>query len=172
MRVLAFVTTVALAGLAAGAAQAADAANMEQASPYDPGLFDFYSFYVGAQGGAVVGGDGAGQVGVVAGANFAVTDPVFVGVEFQGDAILRGGGTTYDFYTLGRAGVAVSGDLLAYAAAGPGWDGGTGGYAFGGGAEYALTSQTSLKGEAFGTGAWGGGPSHAKLQAGLLFHLQ
>ena len=138
---------------------------------YNPAAFNFDGFYLGAQGGGVVGGFQAGSIGVVAGSNFTVSDPVIAGIEFQADALLRGTGNTYDFYALGRLGVLVSSDLMAYAEAGPGWTAGVGGYAFGGGAEYALTDMLSVKGEVQGVGNWGAGPSGAKLQAGLLFHL-
>lgn len=63
-------------------------------------------------------------------------------------------------------------NLMAYGEAGPGWTSNGSGYAFGGGGEYALTDMTSLKGEVLGTGNWGAGPASAKIQAGLLFHLQ
>jgi outer membrane immunogenic protein len=142
------------------------------APAYNPAAFNFDGFYLGAQGGLGVGGLHAGSIGVVAGTNFTVSDPVIAGIEFQADALLKGGGNTYDFYALGRAGMVVNSDLMVYAEAGPGWSAGVGGYAFGGGAEYALTDVLSVKGEAQGLGNWGAGPSGAKLQAGLLFHLQ
>lgn len=142
------------------------------APAYNPAAFNFDGFYLGAQGGLGVGSLKAGSIGVVAGSNFTVSDPIIAGIEFQADALLKGGGNTYDFYALGRAGMVVTPDLMVYAEAGPGWSGGIGGYAFGGGAEYALTDVLSVKGEAQGLGNWGAGPSGAKLQAGLLFHLQ
>jgi outer membrane immunogenic protein len=145
---------------------------MAQAPAYNPAAFEFEGFYLGAQGGGIFGGMSAGSVGVVAGTNISVGEPVMAGLEFQADALLRGTGTTYDFYALGRLGVVISDSLLGYAEAGPGWAGGVFGYAFGGGGEYALTDSLSLKGEAQGLGDWGKGPSGARLQAGLLFHLR
>src|SRR6185437_14144253 len=139
---------------------------------YNPAAFNFDGFYLGAQGGGEVGGLQAGSIGIVAGTNFTVCDPVIAGIEFQADALLKGGGNTYDFFALGRAGMLVSSNLVAYAEAGPGWTAGAGGYAFGGGAEYALTDVMSVKGEVQGVGNWGAAPTSAKVQAGLLFHLQ
>jgi outer membrane immunogenic protein len=143
------------------------------APAYNPAAFNFEGFYLGAQGGGVVGSYSAGSVGVVAGANFDLGNAIVAGGEFQGDWLFGGSSTTtYDFYVLGRLGVQVTDSFLAYAEAGPGWSSNGSGYALGGGGEYALTDTMSVKGEVLGTGLWGGGLSSAKIQGGLLFHLQ
>ena len=170
MRLQAFFAGAVVAGLAATGAHAANLINMQAAPAYNSAAFNFDGFYLGAQGGGELGGISAGSIGVVAGANFAVADPVIAGVEFQGDYYFNN--ATTDFFVLGRLGTVVTNDLLIYAAAGPGWVAGTGSYAFGGGGEYGLTDALSIKGEAFGVGNWGAAPGGAKLQAGLLFHLQ
>jgi len=173
MRLQALFAGLAVAGLVATGAHAADLMNMQTAAAYNPAAFNFDGFYLGGQGGGELGGISAGTIGVVAGANFAVSDPVIAGAEFQADYYFNNSSTaTYDFFALGRLGVVVTPDFLLYAAAGPGWVGGTGSYTFGGGGEYALTDSLSLKGEAFGVGNWSAAPSATKLQAGLLFHLQ
>ena len=173
MRMFAFVAGLAFAGLTVGSAHASDLYPMQPAPAYNPAAFSFDGFYLGAQGGGVLGGFSAGSVGVVAGVNFNVADPIIVGGEFQADWLFNSNNsTTYDFYALGRAGTVVTQNLLAYVEAGPGWTSNSAGYAFGGGGEYALTDMMSVKGEVLGTGSWGAGPGAAKLQAGLLFHLQ
>jgi outer membrane immunogenic protein len=61
---------------------------------YSSPLFNFEGFYVGATGGgAIVPGPGiVGTIGVVAGANFEVSDAILAGVEWQGDTLWNGGG--------------------------------------------------------------------------------
>ena len=170
MRVRAIALAVAAIGLATSA-QAADLLRMQPAPAYNAAAFNFNGFYLGAQGGGTFGSASIGSLGVVAGSNFDISDPIIAGIEFQGDYLFNGS-ASYDFYALGRLGVVVTNNLLAYGELGTGWVGGTTNYAFGGGLEYALTDTLSIKGEALGTGAWGASPSATRIQAGLLFHLQ
>ncbi|MDR3470948.1 MAG: hypothetical protein P4M09_04555 [Devosia sp.] len=174
MRMTTLLVGLAAAGIALGGAQASDLYPAMQPAPaYNPAAFNFNGFYLGAQGGGVLGSYQGGEIGVVAGANFDVASPIIAGLEFQGDWLPgSSSSTTYDFFILGRGGVLVSDSLMAYAEIGPGWIGGAQSYAFGGGGEYALTDVLSVKGEVLGVGAWGASPSSAKIQAGLLFHLQ
>lgn len=171
MQLRALLLGLTAAGLACGSASAFDVWQPNPATAYNPAAFNFDGFYLGAQGGGVIGGFSAGSIGVVAGSNFTITDPVVAGLEFQANALFGGPTTDYDFFVLGRLGVVVTPDLLAYGEIGPGWRAGTGGYAIGGGGEYALTDMLSVKGEVQGFGAWGAGPSNTKVQAGLVFHL-
>ena len=85
MRLQALFAGAVVAGLAATGAHAANLINMQAAPAYNSAAFNFDGFYLGAQGGGELGGISAGSIGVVAGANFAVADPVIAGVEFQGD---------------------------------------------------------------------------------------
>jgi outer membrane immunogenic protein len=172
MRIRAFLIGLAFAGLATASANAADVINMQPAPAYNPAAFNFNGFYLGAQGGAMLSGFSAGSIGVVAGANFLVADPVMLGIEFQGDWLPGSGGATYDFFVLGRGGVVINNDLMAYGEIGPGALGNTTSYVLGAGAEYALTDQLSLKGELQGFGPMGSGFNAARIQAGILFHLQ
>src|SRR6218665_3936105 len=77
--------------LMCGSVQAADLL-MPADLIYDSALFTFEGFYVGGTAGlgAFPGTGGVGMIGVVAGANFALTDAIFTGVEFQGDALWNG----------------------------------------------------------------------------------
>lgn len=171
-----FVRSCLLAALvlcaSVGDAFAADAYGFGSASAYNPAAFNFNGFYLGVQGGGQFGNPSAGEVGLVAGANFAMADPIVAGLEFQSDALLTGAGTDYDFYALGRLGVVVTGDFMAYGELGPGWSRGNFGYALGAGGEYALSDVLSAKGEVQGIGNWGSGPFGTKIQGGLLFHIQ
>jgi opacity protein-like surface antigen len=161
----------ALAVLTASAASAADLL-----TPVDPiyssPLFDFEGLYIGATGGGAFTGAGYGTLGVVVGANFAVTDGIIAGVEFQGDTYWNGGGyAAYDALALGRIGGFVSDNAMLYGDLGAGVLNGTPVYAFGGGVELALAEQVSVRGDLQGIGAFGATPSVAKATVGLLWHL-
>jgi outer membrane immunogenic protein len=161
----------ALAALAGTSAQGADL--LTPADPiYDSPLFDFEGLYVGGTGGLAVNGTIFGTVGGVVGANFAITDGILAGVEFQGDAYFNGGGfTAYDALALGRLGVFISDNAMLYGDLGGGFVNGTAAYAFGGGVEMAMTDQLSVRGDLQGIGAWGAAPSVGKATVGLLWHL-
>ncbi|HVX71626.1 MAG: hypothetical protein ACTHKD_04780 [Devosia sp.] len=162
------------AALAVAMASAANAADLlRPADPiYSSPLFNFEGLYLGGSaGGALSGGTGYGTLGVVVGANFAVSDGIMAGVEFQGDAYWNGGFTAYDALALGRIGGFVSDNTMLYGDLGAGFLNNTAAYALGGGAEMALTDQLSLRGDLQFIGPFGGLPSTAKATAGLLWHL-
>jgi outer membrane immunogenic protein len=164
---------VTAAALLTSGAQAADLL-MPANQIYDSALFDFEGFYVGATAGlgAFPGPGGNGMLGVVVGANFAVTDAFLTGVEFQGDTVWNGAG----FYGLnalflGKVGGYLSDDMIVYGTLGGGWLTGTPSYGIGAGVEMAIADQFSVRGEAMATGSWGGGFNGGKITAGLLWHL-
>jgi outer membrane immunogenic protein len=162
------------AALAVAMASAANAADLlRPADPiYSSPLFNFEGLYLGGSaGGALSSGTGYGTLGVVVGANFAVSDGIMAGVEFQGDAYWNGGFTAYDALALGRIGGFVSDNTMLYGDLGAGFLNNTAAYALGGGAEMALTDQLSLRGDLQFIGPFGGLPSTAKATAGLLWHL-
>ncbi|RYE07947.1 MAG: hypothetical protein EOP22_15535 [Hyphomicrobiales bacterium] len=139
---------------------------------YDSPLFNFEGLYVGATaGGALSTGSLYGTLGVVVGANFAVTDGIIAGVEFQGDSYWNGGLAGFDALALGRVGGFLNDNTMLYADLGAGFLGGTGVYALGGGAEMGLTGNLGLRGDMQVLGAWGGGPNTAKATVGLVWHL-
>ena len=161
----------ALAVLTASAAPAADL--LGPVDPiYESPLFDFEGLYFGATGGGAFTGTAYGTLGVVVGANFAVTDGIIAGVEFQGDTYWNGGGlAAYDALALGRVGGFIADNTMLYGDLGAGFLNGTTVYAFGGGAEMALTGQLSVRGDLQALGAFGATPSVAKATVGLLWHL-
>jgi outer membrane immunogenic protein len=168
-----FLAGAALAVLSAAAAPAADLLINTPADPiYSSPLFNFEGLYVGATaGGALTGGTLYGTLGVVVGANFAVTDGIIAGVEFQGDTYWNGGFTAYDALALGRVGGFVSDNAMLYGDLGVGIVDGSTVYAFGGGVELGMTDQISVRGDLQGLGAFGGAPSAAKATVGLVWHI-
>ena len=162
----------ALAVTMASSTMAADL--LKPADPiYSSPLFNFEGLYVGGEAGGLLGsGGGAGVAGIVIGANFAVTDGILAGLEFQGDTLWTGSGFAgVSALGLGRLGGYLSDNTVLYGDLGTGFVNSTPVYALGGGIEYALTDQLSVRGDLQGIGAWGGMPSEAKLTAGLLFHM-
>ena len=136
------------AALAVSMTTAAHAADL-LTTPVDPiyssPLFNFEGLYVGAQGGgAISGGIPYGVLGLVVGSNFAVTDGIVAGIEFQGDAYYNGGFTAFDALALGRVGGFVSDNAMVYGELGAGFTNATPVYAFGGGVEMAVAETTQL----------------------------
>jgi outer membrane immunogenic protein len=162
------------AALAVSMGSAAHAADLLQpADPiYSSPLFNFEGLYLGATGGgALSSGTGYGTLGVVVGANFAISDGIMAGVEFQGDAYWNSGFTAYDALAFGRVGGFVADNTMLYGDLGAGFLNGTTSYAFGGGAEMALTDQLSVRGDLQGIGAFGSMPSTGKATVGLIWHI-
>jgi outer membrane immunogenic protein len=164
------------AALAVSFASSANAADllMRPADPiYSSSLFNFEGLYVGGSaGGAVEAGSLYGTLGVVVGANFAVSDGIIAGLEFQGDTYWNGDGyAAYDALALGRVGGFISDNTLLYGDIGGGFVDGSGVYAFGGGVEMGLTDQMSVRGDLQGIGNFGAFPTVAKATVGLLWHI-
>lgn len=163
----------AIAAVMAGGAFAADSGFV--ADPvYDSPLFNFEGFYAGLQGGGgTVPGPGfVWTVSGVAGVNFALSDAMLAGLEFQGGVDINGGGITgLDALLMAHLGGYITDQLMVYGAVGGGVVNSVGSYALGGGLEYPVTQQISLRGEVLGTGTWGAMPSGVRGNAGVLFHL-
>lgn len=163
----------------AAAVQAADPGFMPDAGYVDPiyesPLFNFEGFYAGALVGAgwYTAPTGiVGSVGVVAGANFGLTDSMLVGAEFQADAFFNGGGfNSYDALFKGHLGTYLTDSSIVYGALGAGLSQGTTSYVLGGGVEAAMMGNLSARGELLGVGPWGGMPNGAKINAGLIWHM-
>ena len=162
------------AALAVCMAPAAHAADL--LAPVDPvyssPLFDFEGLYIGATGGgALTAGTVYGTLGGVVGANFAITDGIIVGAEFQGDTYWNGSFSSYDALALGRVGGFISDNTMLYGDLGTGFKAGTFSYAIGGGAEMALTGPMSVRGDLQLIGGWGAMPSTGRATVGLLWHM-
>ena len=156
-------------------AEAADLLVNQGADPiYNSSLFNFEGFYIGGSlgmGSFPISGR-AGTVGVVAGTNFALTDGILAGVEFQGDAAWNSSGFTgIDGLFLGKLGGYITDETLIYGTLGTGWVDDATSYALGAGLEQALTDSISIRGEAMGTGTWGGSFDGGKVAASVLWHV-
>lgn len=165
---------VTAAGLTVSGAQAADLVVGGLDPIYNSPLFNFEGFYAGGTAGfgAFPGPGGVGTLGVVAGANFAVTDAILAGVEFQGDTLWNGAGFQgFDALFLGKLGGYLSDEMMVYGTAGGGWIAGTPSYGIGAGIEMAVAEQLSVRGEAMATGSWGGWPNGGKATVGVLWHM-
>ncbi len=165
-----------VAGVALAVSFATAATSADLLTPVDPiysqPLFDFEGLYVGGTAGGVLSGTPSGTLGGVVGANFAVTDGIIAGVEFQGDTYWNGGGYAgYDALGLGRVGGFLSDNTMIYGDVGAGLRNNAAVYAVGGGVEMALTQQLSARGDLQGIGAFGGLPNAAKATAGLIWHV-
>lgn len=137
-----------------------------------PALSPFEGIYAGVYGGGrFVPGMSALTAGIIAGANFSITDSLVLGLEAQGGATF-GPAISYDALMLARAGAEFNDQFLVYGAAGGGWISGVGSYAVGGGAEFLALDQLSVRGEVLGTGTWGAGLGGVKANAGVLWHLR
>ncbi|MDP1729873.1 MAG: hypothetical protein Q8L54_01585 [Devosia sp.] len=169
-----FVLGVVVAGLTTAGAGAADLQIGRVDPIYSSSLFNFEGFYVGATlgAGAFPVAGVVGTVGGVAGANFALTDGILAGVEFQGDALWNGGGFVgFDALFLGKLGGYLSNDMIVYGTGGGGWVAGVGSYGLGAGIEMAVAEQLSVRGEVMATGSWGGWPDGGKATIGVLWHM-
>lgn len=165
---------VAVCGMLAGGVQASDLMIGGVDPIYDSGLFNFEGFYVGATlGAATFPSTGVvGTVGGVAGANFAMTDAILAGVEFQGDALWNGNGIAgFDALFLGKVGGYLSDDMVVYGTGGGGWVAGAGAYGLGAGIEMAVAEQMSVRAEGIGTGNWGTWMNGGKATVGVLWHM-
>jgi len=167
-------TLLASAALAVSMVPAASAADILQ-QPIDPiyssPLFNFEGLYVGGSAGGAVAGSLYGTLGVVVGSNFAISDGIMAGVEFQGDTYWNGGYSGYDALALGRVGGFLSDNTMIYGDLGAGLVNASAVYAVGGGAEMALTGQLSARGDLQVLGNFGSGPSIGRATAGLIWHM-
>ena len=120
------------------------------------------------------------EMGGFAGYNHAIGDMLRAGVELQlGVNYDTSGDAGLDALALARLGVVPTPGILAYAAGGVGLVEGTGAYVFGGGVEYALWGQASLRGEALILGRVDGapgltgiaGPTSSKVTIGTVWHF-
>ena len=173
-RIRSFLIGAAAAALLSTGAQAADLLVGGLDPVYDSPLFHFEGFYAGGSLGigAFPGPGTVGTIGVVAGANFGLTDAILAGVEFQGDALWNGGGFVgFDALFLGKLGGYLTDATLVYGTAGAGWAANDPSYAFGAGIEQSVTGQLSVRGEAMATGTWGGWVDGGKATASLLWHM-
>lgn len=167
-------TLLAGAALAIAGASASQAADLLQPANdvYNSPLFNFEGGYIGGSLGlASYSSTGYGSIGVVVGSNFAVTDGIIVGGEFQGDLYFNNGISAADALALGRVGGFVADNIMIYGDLGAGIVDTTPVYALGGGAEMGLSGNLSLRGELQGLGTFNSTPQVVRGTVGLLWHM-
>jgi hypothetical protein len=119
------------------------------------------------------------EIGTIAGYNYAPSDLIRVGVEGQlGVNFDTSGDAGIDALGLARVGIVPIDGLMAYAAGGVGVVESRPAYAIGGGLEYALWGDTTLRGEALVLyrldGTDGGAPERfvtTKVTLGAIWHF-
>jgi hypothetical protein len=175
------------ARLTTGAIWHFDGDDLEHSPPPSPPT-DFTGLYAGLYSGAYVDpnyhfftGNGHGlhesnvAVGGLAGWSMALDDSFRVGGEAQlGLGFDTSSDVSVDALALGHVGYVAAPGLMPYAAAGIGDIGNKGAYALGGGLEYALWGQNTLRGEALAFGKLGGsdsGITAGRVTFGTLFHF-
>jgi outer membrane immunogenic protein len=172
MKITALMAGVAAAALMVSGAQAADLILPTEPAPvFESNSFDFEGFYLGVQGGGVFfNGGGAGLVGVVAGANFAVSDAFLLGAEIQsnlyfgedfaGELVTADDNTfgAWDVAAIAKAGAVLTDGVFVYGLAGVGFANDTNEdgsdddnntyWTAGAGVEFAVSDSFSLRTEA------------------------
>lgn len=166
---------LAAAALMTSGGNAADFLGNDVSGSYNyDSLFNFEGFYIGGAAGAgTFPAPGVvGTAGVVVGANFALTDAIVSGVEFQGDTLWNDTGFAgFNALLLGKVGGYLSDDLMVYGTGGGGLVDGAASYAIGAGIEMAVAEQLSVRAEGMGTGTWGVWPDGGKATVGVLWHM-
>jgi hypothetical protein len=150
-----------------GTASAQDAYG---AGGYGPSGFE--GIYGGGYGGGLFSSNSKWTGGVVAGANFEVTESILVGAEAQGGISSDGTTTTGDALMLAKAGALVSPETMAYVAAGGGMASGKWTYAIGGGVEYMPVENIGIRGEILGLTNTVDGWTDTKATAGVIWHVK
>ena len=118
-----------------------------------------------------------GDIGGFAGWNWRVNDFLVAGVEAQGGYLYdTSGDQGANALALGRAGIVPLDGLLVYGAGGVGFVQNKAAYALGGGVEYALWGDASVRAEVLGIGELSAAPavagfSNTKFTMGAVWHL-
>lgn len=121
------------------------------------------------------------ELGGLAGVNYALNEVIRAGFEGQlGVSFDTSGDVGPDALVLARLGTVPTSGVLAYVAAGVGVVENRAAYALGGGVEYALWGNTSLRGEALLLGRLDGspglsgigGPTTSKVTIGTVWHFE
>lgn len=146
---------------------------------YESAGFSWDGFYAGAQfGGQFYPTLSYGLVGVHAGINFIVADPILLGVEGTAEYIFGSGGNFGEFFVNARLGAVVTDSVLLYGLAGTGVEvnsvGTTfGTYQLGGGVEFAVTDSVSVRGQLVGVGFYNDPDffDGVKATVGISYHF-
>lgn len=182
-----FVRSLAIAAglsLLAGSAFAADLTIPSDEAPVVDNTFSWDGLYVGvAAAGEFELNDGDDSYfggGVFVGANFLVAESFLIGIEGSFDALTDGDISFGEAFVWGRAGVLVTPEVLLYGVAGVGVEfelednaDSTSAYQLGGGVEFAVADNISIRGQLTGYGYFDGDDlfDYAHASVGVAFHF-
>ena len=145
---------------------------------YEAGGFDWEGLYVGAHvGGERYTAATYAAVGGVIGVNVLATDSLLLGAEVTADYTWNDAASGVDLFANGRAGWLVTDSVLVYALTGVGsyTSGGNSVnlYQLGGGVEFAVAEQLSIRGQLTGEGNFAGTRlfNAARATVGAAFHF-
>lgn len=169
--------------LLTGSAFAADLIVSEE--PVPAAGFDWQRAYFGASiaGEFDVTGSGGDTYyggGVFAGINFLASEGFLLGLEGTADLVTDGTDSYAEFFLLGRGGVLVTPDLLAYGIAGVGYEFDIDdtsindtAYQLGAGLEYAVSDAVTVRGQLTGYGYFDDSDlfDYARASVGVAFHF-
>ncbi|WIJ24476.1 outer membrane protein [Devosia sp. RR2S18] len=164
------------------AAQAADLIIPTTPMPiYEEAGFSWDGMYAGIRAGGIFndGDDTDGVIGGVVGVNFMAVDAFVVGAEVSGDYVWTDGEEDYgQFLASLRAGAVVTDAALIYAIGGVGVNVADGDsdaiYQLGGGVEFLVTENVSVRGEVVGLGTFDDGDDFfegTKATVGVSYHF-
>lgn len=160
MRIHSLARGIAAAALLTSAAQAADLILPTTPAPImESAGFSWDGLYAGVQFGGLfypAPEPAYGSIGLHAGVNVTIADPVLLGVEASADYLNNGGVGVGQYFANARLGALVTDQVLLYAIGGLGIEtigGFTNGlYQLGGGVELAVSEAISLRGQLTGVG--------------------
>ena len=155
-----FTCGVAAIALLSSTAQAADLIIPTTPAPImESAGFSWDGLYAGVQFGGLFYAAPTmayGNIGIHAGVNFIVADPIMLGVEATADYLNNGGPSAGQYLINARVGAVVTDQVLLYAIGGAGietFNGFTNGvYQLGGGVELAVTDAISVRAQVTGFG--------------------
>lgn len=140
--------------------------------------FSWDGFYAGVHaGGEFFPLATTGVVGVHAGVNFIVADPILLGVEATAEYVWSNIVDYSEYFINARLGAVVTDSAMVYALAGTGFAANGGAtsniYQLGGGVEFAVTDAVSVRAQIVGIAAYSSPDffDAAKVTVGISYHF-
>lgn len=157
-----------LLGVAASVLMTSSALAVDLATPSYATGTNWDGFYAGIYG-SYFDGPADFALGGIMGVNVEVDTDIIIGAEIQAGYYPSGG--WYDLLAFGRLGYAISDDVLVFGMVGGGSGASTGVWAAGGGLEFMVMPNMSLRGEAQALGSWTGGGPWFRAAGSALWHF-
>jgi outer membrane immunogenic protein len=140
--------------------------------------FSWDGLYAGVQaGGEFHPSSTGGLVGIHAGVNFIVADPILVGIEGTAEYVWHSAASYGEYFINARLGAVVTDSVMVYALAGTGIaSSGTSSdnlYQLGGGVEFAVTDSVSVRAQIVGVADYASANffDAAKATVGISYHF-